>query len=85
MGDLAAAEEDDNKAMDEYRAAIALKPSVPNLHYSLGHLLWENLRTAEARSEFEIELGLNPAMWGLFMIWAIPIFSSINRKRPFCT
>ena len=60
MGDLAAAEEDDNKAMDEYRAAIALKPSVPNLHYSLGHLLWKNLRTAEARPEFEIELGLNP-------------------------
>jgi tetratricopeptide (TPR) repeat protein len=60
MGDLQAAEEDDNKAMDEYRAAIALKPSVPNLHYSLGHLLWKNLRTAEARTEFETELGLNP-------------------------
>ena len=59
LGDLEAAKEDDKKAMEEYRAAIALKPSVPNLHYSLGHLLWKNLQTAEARAEFETELGLN--------------------------
>jgi tetratricopeptide (TPR) repeat protein len=58
-GDLEAAKGDDKKAMEEYRAAIALKPSVPNLHYSLGHLLWKNLQTAEARAEFETELGLN--------------------------
>jgi tetratricopeptide (TPR) repeat protein len=58
-GDLEAAKGDDNRAMEQYRAAIALKPSVPNLHYSLGHLLWKNLQTAEARREFETELGLN--------------------------
>jgi len=60
MGDLEAAKNDDKNAMEEYRAAIALKPSVPNLHYSLGHLLWKNLQTAESRTEFEKELELNP-------------------------
>src|SRR5579864_2682578 len=60
IGDLEAAKGNDSKAMDEYRAAVAMKPSVPNLHYSLGHLLWKDLRTAEARTEFEAELAINP-------------------------
>lgn len=60
MGDLYAAKRDDGKAMDEYRVAIALKPELPNLHYSLGHLLWKDLKVAEARGEFEAELALNP-------------------------
>ena len=60
MGDLEAARGDDGKAIDEYRAAIALKPSVPNLHYSLGHLLWKDLKVPEARAELEAELALNP-------------------------
>ncbi len=64
LGDLESARNDDKKAMEEYRAAIAMKPSVPNLHYSLGHLLWKNLQTAEARSEFEAELALNPRHLG---------------------
>jgi tetratricopeptide (TPR) repeat protein len=59
-GDLEAAKGHDNKAIDEYRAAVAMKPSVPNLHYSLGHLLWKDLKTAEARKEFEAELTINP-------------------------
>ena len=60
MGDLEAAKSDDAKAMDEYRAAIALKPSAPNLHYSLGHLLWKDLKVPEARIELEAELAMNP-------------------------
>jgi tetratricopeptide (TPR) repeat protein len=60
MGDLAAANSDDRKAIEEYRAAIAIKPSLPNLHYSLGHLLWKDLKVKEAREEFEAELKLNP-------------------------
>jgi tetratricopeptide (TPR) repeat protein len=60
MGDLDAAKGDDGKAMDEYRAAIALKPALPNLHYSLGHLLWKDLKVADARVELEAELALNP-------------------------
>jgi len=60
MGDLEAAKGDDGKAIEEYRAAIALRPSVSNLHYSLGHLLWKDLKVPEARIEFEAELALNP-------------------------
>jgi len=60
MGDLEAAKGDDAKAIEEYRAAIAGKPSAPNLHYSLGHLLWKDLKVAEARVELEAELTMNP-------------------------
>jgi len=60
MGDLEAAKGDDGKAIEEYRAAIALKPSLPNLRYSLGHLLWKDLKVPEARIELEAELALNP-------------------------
>jgi tetratricopeptide (TPR) repeat protein len=59
-GDLEAAKNNDTKAIEEYRAAIALKPASPNLHYSLGHLLWKNLKVPEARAEFEAELALSP-------------------------
>ena len=45
-------------------AAIALKPSLPNLHYSLGHLLWKDLKVPEARVELEAELALNPRHLG---------------------
>lgn len=60
MGDLAAAKNDDGKAVEEYRAAILLKPALPNLHYSLGHVLWKDLKVKEAREEFEAELKINP-------------------------
>ncbi len=60
LGDLAAANNNDRKAIEEYRAAIARKPSLPNLHYSLGHLLWKTLNVKEAREEFEAELKLDP-------------------------
>jgi tetratricopeptide (TPR) repeat protein len=60
MGDLEAAKGDDAKAIEEYRAAIVLKPSSPNLHYSLGHLLWKDLKVPEARVELEAELAMNP-------------------------
>jgi tetratricopeptide (TPR) repeat protein len=60
MGDLEAAKSDDAKAIEEYRAAIASKPSAPNLHYSLGHLLWKDLKVPEARVELEAELAMNP-------------------------
>ena len=59
VGDLEAAKGNDGKAIDEYRAAVAMKPSVPNLHYSLGHLLWKDLKTDEARKELEAELEIN--------------------------
>jgi len=64
MGDLEAAKGDDAKAIEEYQAAVALRPSSPNLHYSLGHLLWKDLRVPEARAELEAELALNPRHLG---------------------
>jgi tetratricopeptide (TPR) repeat protein len=60
MGDIDAAKGDDGKAIEEYRAAVTLKPSLPNLHYSLGHLLWKDLKVPEARIELEAELASNP-------------------------
>jgi tetratricopeptide (TPR) repeat protein len=60
MGDLDAAKGEDVAAIAEYRAAIDRKPSLPNLHYSLGHLLWKNSKVDEARVELEAELALNP-------------------------
>jgi tetratricopeptide (TPR) repeat protein len=60
MGDIDAAKGDDGKAIEEYRAAVSLKPSLPNLHYSLGHLLWKDLKVPEARIELEAELASNP-------------------------
>lgn len=60
MADLDAAKGNDGKAIEEYRLAVELKPSLPNLHYGLGHLLWKDLKVKEARQELEAELALNP-------------------------
>jgi tetratricopeptide (TPR) repeat protein len=60
MGDIEAAKGNDGKAIEEYRAAVLLKPGLPNLHYSLGHLLWKDLKVPEARIELETELASNP-------------------------
>lgn len=60
MGELNESRGDDAKAISEYRAAITLNPGLPNLHYSLGHLLWKDLKVPEARAELEAELALNP-------------------------
>jgi tetratricopeptide (TPR) repeat protein len=60
LGDLAAARNDDGKAIEEYQAAIALKPTLPNLHYSLGHVFWKDLKVKETREEFQAELKINP-------------------------
>jgi tetratricopeptide (TPR) repeat protein len=64
LGDLNAAKNDDGKAIDEYRAAVDAKPTVPNLHYSLGHILWKDLKIPEARAELQAELALNPSHAG---------------------
>lgn len=64
MADLASARGDDAKAIGEYRAALAQKPSLPGLHYSLGHLLWKDLKIPDAREELEAELAINPRHGG---------------------
>jgi tetratricopeptide (TPR) repeat protein len=60
LADLESTRGDDVKAIEEYRAAIAAKPDLPNLHYSLGHLLWKGLVVPEARVELQAELAINP-------------------------
>src|SRR5258708_31276746 len=59
MGDVGARKSEDAKGIGEYRSAIGLKPSAPNLHYSLGHLLWKDLKVPEARVELEAGLARN--------------------------
>ncbi len=60
LGDLASAKGKDAEAIEEYRAAVAQKPSLPGLHYSLGHILWKDLRIPDAREQLEAELAINP-------------------------
>ena len=60
LADLESTRGDDVKAIEEYRAAIAAKPDLPNLHYSLGHLLWKGLVVPEARVELQAELAIDP-------------------------
>jgi len=64
LADLASARDDDAKAIEEYRAALAQKPSLPGLHFGLGHLLWKDLKVPEAREELEAELAINPRHGG---------------------
>lgn len=64
LGDLSEAMGDDSKAVEEYRAAIALRPTAPNLHYSLGHTLWKNSDVPGARAELEAELAMHPGHAG---------------------
>jgi len=60
LGDLAVTRDEDGKAIEEYRAAVARGPNASNLHYSLGHILWKDLNVPDARTELEAELKINP-------------------------
>ncbi len=59
-------------ALREYRAAQAAQPKDPNAHTLLGNALFEKSQWAEARSEFEAALQLDPtaraALQGLAML-----------------
>ena len=57
---MATTRNDDGRAIEEYRKAVDLNGNVPNLHYSLGHILWKILKIPEARVELEAELNFNP-------------------------
>lgn len=59
-GDMADAKGDDAKAIEEYRAAVAQRPSLAELHYALGHLLWKDLKVSDARAELLEVLKLDP-------------------------
>ena len=60
LGDMDEARGEDSKAIEEYEKALAKRPTLPNLHYQIGHLEWKVYKTQEAREQFQAELGLNP-------------------------
>jgi tetratricopeptide (TPR) repeat protein len=60
LADTHAARDEDLKAIEEYRLALAQRPRLPNLHYQIGRLLWKSYKADEARQEFQTELKLNP-------------------------
>lgn len=47
-------------AIREFRAAIAVNPKQPDVHFGLGYLLWTKAQYPEAASEFQAELDNDP-------------------------
>jgi Flp pilus assembly protein TadD len=47
-------------AQREFRAAIAVDPKEPNVHFGLGYLLWTKGQYGEAAQEFQSELDNDP-------------------------
>jgi tetratricopeptide (TPR) repeat protein len=51
---------DANGAIAQFRAAVKADPTMPDVHFGLGYLLWSKHRYEEAVPEFEAELANNP-------------------------
>ena len=51
---------DRNGAIEQFRAAIKVNPKTPDVHFSLGYVLWILKQYPEAASEFQAELDNNP-------------------------
>lgn len=64
LGDLDMARGEDAKAIKEYMQALEKRPTLPNLHYQIGHLEWKVFHVAQARANFEAELASNPGHTG---------------------
>lgn len=67
LGNVDAARDRDAEAIQEYQKALAENPSLPNLHYEIGHMLWKVFKVSEARKEFDAELTLNPRHVGALL------------------
>ena len=52
--------EEDDKALAEYRVVEQLDPSLPGLHFEIGHLLWKTGDPEKAIEELRQELQQNP-------------------------
>jgi tetratricopeptide (TPR) repeat protein len=50
----------DEQAIQEYRRALAIKPDLQNVHFSIGNLLWTRSRSEEAFVELQEEIKLDP-------------------------
>ena len=51
---------DTNGALRELRAAAAINPKLPNVHFGLGYLQWTQGQYAEAAKEFQAEIANDP-------------------------
>jgi tetratricopeptide (TPR) repeat protein len=47
-------------AIEQFRAAVKADPTMPDVHFGLGYLLWTQKQYAEAAREFQAELANNP-------------------------
>lgn len=50
----------DEQAIQEYRRALAIKPDLQNVHFTIGNLLWARSRSEEALLELQEEVKLDP-------------------------
>lgn len=48
--------QEDDGALQQFRAAVKADPKVPNVHFGLGYLLWRKSQYEEAAKEFQAEL-----------------------------
>jgi tetratricopeptide (TPR) repeat protein len=60
LGQLYASREEDDKALQEYRAVAAAQPDLPGVHFWLGHLYWKHGDADHALPELTRELQLDP-------------------------
>jgi tetratricopeptide (TPR) repeat protein len=60
MAQMAESQGQKEKALEQYRIVAAMRPTLPGLHFSMGHLLWQDERLEEAVAELQKELRLNP-------------------------
>jgi tetratricopeptide (TPR) repeat protein len=50
----------DDEALNEYQAALRIKPDLPDLHFEIGNLHWKRHRVREALPELQKELAIQP-------------------------
>ena len=50
----------DDQAIQEYRRALAVKPDLQSIHFSIGNLLWTRSRSDEALLELQEEIKIDP-------------------------
>ena len=88
------AQKETDKAIQEYKAAIAKAPQTPGLRYGLGDVYWRAGMLDEAKREFLEELKINPddpmSMWKIANVYlsqsrwddAIPMLEKSVRLQP---
>jgi tetratricopeptide (TPR) repeat protein len=60
MADAYVLQQQDDKAIEQYRIVLALKPDLPGIHEAIGSSLLRSGKSAEALAEFQAELRLQP-------------------------